>query len=186
MAGIAPMPIAAVCMLSKHTHGRVLTCCNVLQHSCQVDGGASSNALGVLALLQEAGDAAHGELQAGLGAARHCLLATCGFAATTSGCCLACHFRIVKGSEENTGIEIDAVLSGALGGETQRPDQQAQVQNVATQSPHNRHTLPLGSADPVDGSDIFGRDSRRHTQQQAYNGTQSSREGSREEGGSAQ
>ena len=41
----------------------------VLEHGSQVDGRASANARRVLALLQEAGHAANGELQASLGRA---------------------------------------------------------------------------------------------------------------------
>ena len=47
----------------------------VLEDGGQVDRGAGADALGILSLLEVAGDAAHGELQAGLGGAAHGLLA---------------------------------------------------------------------------------------------------------------
>jgi len=64
----------------------------VLQHSGQVNGGTSTDALSVLALLQVAGDAAHGEGEAGLGGTGHGLLAGSGPAlASACAACLACH-----------------------------------------------------------------------------------------------
>ena len=61
----------------------------VLQHGGQVHGRAGTDAVGVLALLQVAGHAAHGELQAGLAAAAHGLglLAASGALATACHCC---------------------------------------------------------------------------------------------------
>ena len=61
----------------------------VLEDGSEVDGRASSHTLGVLALLQVAGHAAHGELQAGLAAAAHGLglLAASGALATACHCC---------------------------------------------------------------------------------------------------
>ena len=58
----------------------------VLEHGSQVDGGAGAHALGIATLLQVAGDAAHGELQASLGAVGDGLLAGSLALATSSSC----------------------------------------------------------------------------------------------------
>jgi hypothetical protein len=49
-------------------------CCEVLEDGGEVDGGAGADALGVAALLEEAADAADGELEPGLDGAGHGLL----------------------------------------------------------------------------------------------------------------
>ena len=64
--------VVTSCVASQLQH----LCRNVLEDSCQVDWGTSTDPLGVLALLQVAGNTAHWELQASLGAARDGLLAT--------------------------------------------------------------------------------------------------------------
>ena len=61
--------------------------CQVLQHGCQVHGGAGAHTAGILALLQVAGDAAHGELQPCLAGSAHRLLAgSLALAAARHGC----------------------------------------------------------------------------------------------------
>jgi len=89
--------------------------CNVLEDSSQVDRGASSNAVSVLALLQVAGDTAHRELKAGLGRARGGLLATCGLATASSGCGFSCHLigRGLRGREIES-VCVEAVAGGFI------------------------------------------------------------------------
>ena len=81
-AGHAPgllVVAAGVARQLQHLSGQVL------QHGGQVHRGAGAHAGGVLALLQVAGDAAHGELQASLGAAAHSLLGGLSLAAAGHG-----------------------------------------------------------------------------------------------------
>jgi hypothetical protein len=54
----------------------------VLHHRCEVHGRARTDAVRILALLQEPCDTAHGELESGLGGPAHSLLARLTLAAT--------------------------------------------------------------------------------------------------------
>ena len=58
----------------------------VLQHSCQVDWGTGTDASGVLALLQEAGDATHWELKTRLRGLAHRLLGSLALTASRHDC----------------------------------------------------------------------------------------------------
>ena len=71
---------AALPASSKHLGGQVL------QHSGQVHGGASTDTLGVLALLQEPRNAANRELQARLRGLADGLLGRLALATTRHGC----------------------------------------------------------------------------------------------------
>ena len=60
----------------------------VLEYGGQVHGGTGPHAGGVAALLEEAGDTAHGELETSLGGTGHALLS-----GTTASLSFASHFR---------------------------------------------------------------------------------------------
>ena len=62
----------------------------ILQHGGQVHGGAGTDTLGVLALLQEPRNAAHWELQARLGGLADGLLRRLAFATSGHDCCTVC------------------------------------------------------------------------------------------------